>query len=66
MKMKIRSFCLVYVRVQPHAVLCKVYKQRRVFVLLLISLMVFGNIWVRDERDKSLRFSCMVYQTQKY
>ena len=43
MKTKIRSFCIVYVRVQPHAVLCKVYKQREVFVLLFISLMVFGD-----------------------
>ena len=58
--MKIRSFCFVYVRVQPHAVLCKVYKQRGVFVLLFISLMVFGDTKVRDERDKSLRFSCIV------
>ena len=39
--------------------LAKVYKQREVFVLLFISLMVFGDTWVRDERDKSLRFSCI-------
>ena len=41
--MEIRSFCLVYVRVQSHAVLCKVYKQRGVFVLLFISFMVFAD-----------------------
>ena len=45
MKRKIRSFCLVYVRVRPHAVLCKVYKQRGVFVFLFISFMVFGDTY---------------------
>ena len=43
--------------------LAKVYKQREVFVLLFISLMVFGDTIVHDERDKSLRFSCICNQT---
>ena len=43
MEREIRSFCFVYVRVQPTLYLVKVYKQRGVFVLLFISLMVFGD-----------------------
>ena len=43
MKTEIRSFCFVYVRVQPTLYLVKVYKQRGVFVLLFISLMVFAD-----------------------
>ena len=60
METKLRSFCYVYVRVQPCAVLCKVYTNS---VGYLFSVHFYCGVWryhSYDERDKSLRFSCTI------
>ena len=58
-----RSFCL-YIQCTAHAVPPWYIRQRGVFVSQFISAKAFGDAQVYDERDKSLRFSCIYNQAQ--
>ena len=53
-----RSFCL-YIPCTARAVPPWCIRQRGVFVSLFISVTVFQSL-IFNERDKSLRFSCLV------
>ena len=52
-------FLYMIVRVQPHAVLCKVYTNSVGYLFSVHFLYGVCRYQLCDERDKSLRFSCI-------
>ena len=54
-----RSFCLYIPQVQPTLYLTRYIRQRGVFVSQFIFLRGVWRYQIFDERDKSLRFSCI-------
>ena len=54
-----RSFCLYIPQVQPTLCFTRYIRQRGVFVSQFIFLRGVWRYQIFDERDKSLRFSCI-------
>ena len=59
-----RSFCLYIPQVQPTLCFTRYIRQRGVFVSQFIFLHGVCRYQMYDERDKSLRFSCIYNQAQ--